>query len=205
MYIFMQVKKKGVIREAVSALRQRAGMKTRVRPTSLFIRERKGEGLEAMELQRVVHHRLQTDVAERTVSVDECEDTAGNLKLGGAWKQGAIMSGCGDVTSCSCVKRVLAPKTSDYKVARPKDLTIATDTSHTSYCPISLCEVEQKTTFPIAEIKRTRSRPLPLCIPAEINADFNHTPTGSSCSLEAAIDIPGYIPTTTVHASSDSS
>lgn len=190
----MQVKKKGVIREAVSALRQRAGMKTRVRPTSLFIRERKGEGLEAMELQRVVHHRLQTDVAERTVSV------------GGAWKQGAIMSGCGDVTSCSCVKRVLAPKkTSDYKVARPKDLTIATDTSHTSYCPIGLCEVEQKTTFPIAEIKRTRSRPLPLCIPAEINADFNHTPTGSSCSLEAAIDIPGYIPTTTVHASSDSS
>lgn len=207
----MQVKKRGLIKEAVSALQQKVDlkMKKRVRPTSLtFVREKKGEELAAMELRQPVHHRLQTDFAECRVNVDDYKDAAGNMKVGGAWKQGAVVNsgevscdpGDGDATfCCPCVKRIFGPKkTGDHEVAHPKDLTVTMDTSHTSYYPVDLefCEVEEIRTFQIPKAKR---RPSPLRIPDEINANFS--PIGSSCLEAAAIDIPGYIPATTVHTS----
>lgn len=180
---------KSLIGKAVSALRKRAG---KIRPASLtLLQEGEREGQELRQRQAttaagVIHHRLQTDTTKHIVDAEN----AGNLEMGGAGEG-----------SCNCRAYEVGGARGGY------DSCVVT--MDTACCAVeatpTMCHINLS---PASKTTPTWTRPLPpnisLLPPGEETTSFDF----NSCippGTRNPVDIPGYIPMTTINTSSDNS
>lgn len=169
-------------------------MRSRVRPASLaLLQEEKGED---KMVESIVHHHLQTDATEHVVDVeaehDLCHDNTDEPTKGSH----DFCDATGPPDNVSIFRRFKEGLFSSKKSSSETGPVVSTynvDAYPFSFCSVSSSAFEAT---PIASIQPCYTN---IWSQGEV-VPPDHTPPGSSCSLEAAMDIPGYIPVTTVHA-----
>lgn len=200
MNVIVQAKKRSKIKEAVAALKK-AG-RTKVRPTSLaLLREDRREMQRATEMEAVVHRHLQTEVTDH---VEECETTARFLETrqlgegGGATEMshdevgGAIGGSCDYCDDDDVTFFVPFKKGSRMVCPAGTACSGSIDTRQTSFCPVSSSYVTTPSqVITLSPSIKTTPRASVQPFPPYTNAALNHTPSGSSCSLEATMGLPG--------------
>ena len=203
-----------MIRDAVSAMRIRAGVRSRVRPATLnLLREEKGKEKVAMEMEDIVHHHLQTDVAEHVVDMeacnlleqctvrsdDLCHDTEGPTRRSHDFCDVTTDGDHhGDPHGDVSIFRRFKERLFSSKKLSSESCPVVSTYNVDAY-PFSFYSSASSSaigTISTASIQPHHTNVWPL---GEVGTP-DHTPPGSSCSLEATMDIPGYIPSATTHS-----